>query len=57
VEPSLSHEDGPKCVYALTNDFIRRGTADGLDVSSCRDQIKPIPFLTELPKEGIKPFG
>ena len=56
VEPGLSHEDGPKCVYAITNDFIFRGTTEGLDTASCLGQLKPIPFLTELPREGIKPL-
>jgi pimeloyl-ACP methyl ester carboxylesterase len=57
VEPGLSHEDGPQCVYAIRNDFIRRGTTEGLDIASCLGRLKPVPFLIELPKEGIKPFG
>jgi pimeloyl-ACP methyl ester carboxylesterase len=56
VEPGQSHEDSPPCVIVLTDDFIRRGTAEGLDTSSCLAQVKPWPFLFELPDEGIMPF-
>ncbi len=57
VEPWASHEDAPPCVIAITNDFIRRGTTQGLDTASCLAQVKPKPFLFELPQDGIAPFG
>ncbi|HEY7214862.1 MAG TPA: alpha/beta hydrolase, partial [Thermoanaerobaculia bacterium] len=56
VDPWASHEDASRCVIALTHEFIRRGTTEGLDVASCLAQVKPQPFLFELPKEGIAPF-
>jgi len=56
VEPGASHEDAYPCVIALTDDFIRRGTTKGLDTASCLAQVKPKPFLFELPKEGIALF-
>jgi pimeloyl-ACP methyl ester carboxylesterase len=56
VEPGASHEDSFPCMIELTNDFIRRGTTEGLDTSSCLSQMKPLPFLFKLPDEGIRPF-
>jgi hypothetical protein len=34
----------PPCVTGLMNDFVRRGTAGGLD-TSCTDQVEKVPFL------------
>jgi hypothetical protein len=44
-------------VSDLGDEFIRRGTTQGLDAASCLRQIQPKPFLFEVPKEGISPFG
>lgn len=45
----------PPCVTRLMNDFVLRGTADGLD-TSCADQVEKVPFLlpteTESPGKG-----
>jgi pimeloyl-ACP methyl ester carboxylesterase len=56
VEPWASHEDAIPCVQELGREFIRRATIQGLAPASCLDQIKPKPFLFELPKEGIALF-
>src|SRR6185369_9181811 len=56
VMPYASHEDGSPCIRDLADEFLRRGTAKGLD-TSCLSQLKRTPFLLELPKEAIKPFG
>jgi pimeloyl-ACP methyl ester carboxylesterase len=56
VMPYASHEDGSPCIRDIADEFLRRGTAKGLD-ASCLGQLKRVPFLLELPKEGIKPFG
>jgi pimeloyl-ACP methyl ester carboxylesterase len=55
VEPYASHEESPPCVEALGDEFIRRGTIQGLD-TSCLRQEKLKPFLLELPEEGIRVF-
>jgi pimeloyl-ACP methyl ester carboxylesterase len=56
VEPWASHEDSIPCVQEIARELIRRGTTQGLDATSCLHQVKPKPFLFELPKEGIAPF-
>ncbi|HWN44119.1 MAG TPA: alpha/beta hydrolase, partial [Thermoanaerobaculia bacterium] len=55
VEPFASHEESPPCVTAIADEFLRRGTTQGLD-TSCVNQLQRTPFLVELPKEGISPF-
>jgi pimeloyl-ACP methyl ester carboxylesterase len=55
--PWASHEDEIPCVTDLAYEFILHGTTQGLDTASCLSQVKPKPFLFELPKEGIVPFG
>jgi len=56
IMPYASHEDGSKCVSDIADEFLRRGTAKGLD-TSCLSQMKRTPFLLEVPKEPVKPFG
>jgi pimeloyl-ACP methyl ester carboxylesterase len=56
VEPYAGHEESPPCVEAIANDFVRRGTVQGLD-TSCVSQLKLAPFLLEMPKEGLKLFN
>lgn len=56
VDPYASHEDSTdSCTENIANEFIRRGTTQGLD-TSCLGRLKPQPYLFELPKEGISPF-
>jgi pimeloyl-ACP methyl ester carboxylesterase len=56
VEPYASHEEIPPCVDGIANEFLRRGTIQGLD-TSCLRQEKRVPFLLEIPEGGINPFG
>jgi pimeloyl-ACP methyl ester carboxylesterase len=56
VEPYASHGDTPQCVIGLAYEVIRRGTTQGLD-TSCVAKLEPVPFLLEVPKETIQPFG
>jgi len=56
VMPYASHEDGSPCIRGIADEFLRRGTAKGLD-TSCLSQLKRKPFLLEMPKETVKPFG
>lgn len=55
AEPYASHEESSPCVEGIANEFVRRGTAEGLD-TSCVREVKPRPFLIEVPKESIAPF-
>ena len=55
VEPFAGHEESPPCVEGLADEFVRRGTVQGLD-TSCLREMKRTPFLLEVPKEAIKPF-
>jgi hypothetical protein len=56
VEPYASHEESPPCVVAIAEEFLRRGTLQGID-ASCVRELKLTPFLVEPPKEGVSPFG
>lgn len=56
VEPYASHEESPPCVDGIANEFLRRGTIQGLD-TSCLGQERLKPFLLEMPEGGIAPFG
>ncbi|HYO15420.1 MAG TPA: alpha/beta fold hydrolase, partial [Thermoanaerobaculia bacterium] len=51
VEPYASHEESPPCVDGIANEFLRRGTIQGLD-TSCLGQEKMVPFLLEVPEGG-----
>jgi pimeloyl-ACP methyl ester carboxylesterase len=55
VEPFAGHEESPPCVEGLADEFVRRGTVQGLD-TACLSQMKRTPFLLEVPKEAVKPF-
>lgn len=56
VDPYASHEDSTEmCTDAIANEFVRRGTVQGLD-TSCLGRLKPVPFLLEAPKKPVSPF-
>lgn len=44
---------GP-CVSSLMNDFVRRGTAEGLD-ASCVERMEKVPFLLPADAESPRP--
>lgn len=37
---------GVECLDRVYADFLARGTAEGLDLETCRKSIRPLPFLT-----------
>ncbi len=55
VIPSGGHYGNGPCPIQIAEDFLRRGSVQGLD-TSCLAQIKPEPFLLEVPKEGVNPI-
>lgn len=56
VDPYASHEDSTDhCTEEIADEFVRRGTVQGLD-TSCLGRLKPQPFLLEPPKEGLSAF-
>lgn len=56
VDPYASHEDSTEmCTDAIANEFVRRGTVQGLD-TSCLDRLKPVPFPLEAPEKPVSPF-
>jgi pimeloyl-ACP methyl ester carboxylesterase len=55
VEPYASHEQIPPCADGIANEFLHRGTIQGLD-TSCLSQEKRVPFLLEVPEGEIAPF-
>ncbi len=56
VVPYGGHFGNGDCPDEIEEDFLRRGSVKGLD-TSCLTRIQPRPFLRELPKEGVSPFG
>ena len=57
VDLYASHEDSTDmCTDGIANEFVRRGTVQGLD-TSCMNRLKPVPFLLEVPKKPVTPFG
>ena len=44
------HQMNNPCVWKIMNDFIEKGSADGLE-TSCTTSIRRPPFATELPSE------
>lgn len=56
VEPHAGHEKSPPCVENIAAELIRRGTIQGID-TACVSQLQPVPFVLEMPKEGIRTFG
>lgn len=55
VIPGGGHYGNGSCPVEIEKQFLRRGSVQGLD-TSCLARTQPVPFLRELPKEGIKPF-
>jgi len=39
---------GVECLDRVYSDFLTRGTAEGLDLETCRKSIRPLPFLTSF---------
>ncbi|HEX6864885.1 MAG TPA: alpha/beta hydrolase [Thermoanaerobaculia bacterium] len=39
---------GVECLDRVYSDFLDRGTAEGLDIETCRKSIRPLPFLTSF---------
>lgn len=39
---------GVECLDRVYADFLDRGTAEGLDLETCRKSIRPLPFLTSF---------
>ncbi|HEV7786425.1 MAG TPA: alpha/beta hydrolase [Thermoanaerobaculia bacterium] len=44
---------GAECLDQLTADFIARGSAEGLDLESCRKAIRRLPFATSPASPGL----
>ena len=55
VIPTGGHYGNGPCPIQIEEDFLRRGSVQGLD-TSCLARIKPEPFLLEVPKEGVNPI-
>ena len=55
VIPAGGHYGNGPCPIQIEEDFLRRGAVQGLD-TSCLAKIQPMPFLLEVPKEGIDPI-
>ena len=39
---------GVECLDRVYSDFLARGTAEGIDLETCRKSIRPLPFLTSF---------
>lgn len=39
---------GVECLDRVYSDFLARGTAEGLDLETCRKSIRPLPFVTSF---------
>jgi len=48
-----THGTGSPCLDGLIAEFVKRGSATGLD-ASCADQIHLPPFLTKTANQGGK---
>jgi pimeloyl-ACP methyl ester carboxylesterase len=44
------HQTDSPCIWTILNEFIEKGSVEGLD-TSCADNIKRPPFAMELPKQ------
>lgn len=55
VIPAGGHYGNGPCPIQIEEDFLRRGSVQGLD-TSCLTRIQPVPFLLDLPKEGVNPL-
>jgi pimeloyl-ACP methyl ester carboxylesterase len=55
VIPSGGHYGNGSCPDEIEKDFLRRGSVQGLD-TSCLARMQPLPFLFEVPKEGMDPI-
>lgn len=55
VIPSGGHYGNGPCPIRIEEEFLRRGSVQGLD-TSCLSRIQPAPFLRAVPKEGIDPI-
>jgi len=56
VIPYGGHFGNGSCPDEIEEAFLRSGSVRGLD-TSCVGKVQPLPFLRELPKEGVNPFG
>lgn len=50
VIPEAGHSLGSECATGLIVDFLRRGSAAGID-ASCVESLRPAPFLLDLPED------
>lgn len=55
VIPRGGHYGNGPCPIQIEEDFLRRGSFQGLD-TSCLQKAEPVPFLFEVPKEGVNPI-
>jgi pimeloyl-ACP methyl ester carboxylesterase len=55
VLPSGGHYGNGFCPIQIEEEFLRRGSVQGLD-TSCLAKIQPPPFLLKVPKEGVNPI-
>jgi len=56
VIPYGGHYGNGSCPDEIEAAFLQSGSVRGLD-TSCVGRAQPLPFLRELPKEGVNPFG